>query len=251
MAQDILSRYGIKEVADLGIYELNADGSFGKPVLVLDSLKVSTLETTAESVYATGGKGNAKLVGWDFGKEITLQIEDALFSPKSLALMFGDGTVKTDSGKITKTIKFVAKAAGSAGVPTEWEDNFGKKHTITAPKLVDVAGEDVAAEDVVEGTTYLATFELTVNGVSIEVSPNTFPGTYGIVGDTFARSEATGKDEYFSFIIPKGKISSETTLTLEAEGDPTVFSFNVEVLRATNKDGKPVMMELKQYDLAD
>lgn len=72
----------------------------------------------------------------------------------------------------------------------------------------------------------------------------------GFVGETFARSEVTGEDEYFSFVIPKGKITSETSLTLEAEGDPTVFSFNVEVMRATGKDGKPTMMQLKQYKLS-
>lgn len=43
-----------------------------------------------------------------------------------------------------------------------------------------------------------------------------------IVGDTFARNETTGKDEYFQFIVPKGKVVSENTITLEAEGDPSV-----------------------------
>ena len=248
MAQSILDRYGIKEVADLTIYKLKADGSFGDPILVLDSLKVSTLETTAESVYATGGKGNAKLVGWDFGKEITLNIEDALYSPKSLSMIFGDGTVRTGSDTIQKTISF---RAGSEGAPKEWEDSLGNKHTISNPKIVDEAGEEAAAESLEEGKLYYATFEIAISdGHTIEITPNSFPGTYGFVGETFARSEVTGEDEYFSFVIPKGKITSESSLTLEAEGDPTVFSFNVEVMRATGKDGKPTMMQLKQYKLS-
>ena len=40
----ILDRYGIKEVADVTFYEINADGTPGKPVLYLDTLKVSTIE---------------------------------------------------------------------------------------------------------------------------------------------------------------------------------------------------------------
>ena len=55
--------------------------------LYLDTLKVSTIEQTAENAEARGGKGNAKLIVWDFGKEITVNIEDALFSPISISLL--------------------------------------------------------------------------------------------------------------------------------------------------------------------
>lgn len=89
----ILDRYGIKEVADVTFYEINQDGTPGKPVLFLDTLKVSTIEQTAEQVDARGGKGNPKLITWDYGKEISVSIEDALFSPKSMSLMLGDGQV--------------------------------------------------------------------------------------------------------------------------------------------------------------
>jgi hypothetical protein len=100
----ILDRYGIKEVADVTFYEINADGTAGKPVLFLDTLKVSTIEQTAEQVDARGGKGNPKLITWDYGKEINVTIEDALFSPKSMAIMLGDGVVTQGTGsKIRKT----------------------------------------------------------------------------------------------------------------------------------------------------
>ena len=94
----ILDRYGIKEVADVTFYKINPDGTPGAPVLFLDTLKVSTIEQTAETVDARGGKGNPKLITWDYGKEITINIEDALFSPKSMAIMLGDGTVAQGSG---------------------------------------------------------------------------------------------------------------------------------------------------------
>lgn len=42
-----------------------------------------------------------------------------------------------------------------------------------------------------------------------------------VVGDTFMRSEKTGKDEAFQFVINKAKVLSEVTITLEAEGDPS------------------------------
>ena len=58
----ILDRYGIKEVADVTFYKIKNDGTRGDPVLYLDTLKVSTIEQTAETVDARGGKGNPKLV---------------------------------------------------------------------------------------------------------------------------------------------------------------------------------------------
>ena len=49
------------------------------------------------------------------------------------------------------------------------------------------------------------------------------------------------------FIIPQAKMGSEVTITLEAEGDPTVFDMSLTVLRPD--DG--IMMKLVQYDVVD
>lgn len=174
-------KFGIKEVADVRFYEvsdvermsdagvltLKADA---QAKLKLDTLKVSTIEFTAEQSEARGGKGNAPLIIWDYGREINVTLEDALLSKEALGIMFGD----TDTTKV------------------------------------------------------------------IEINANKFPGTYTVVGKTFARDFETGKDRLFTFYIPKAKIQSENTLTMEAEGDPTVFNMSLRVLRGA--DGK--MMEL-------
>jgi hypothetical protein len=238
----ILDRYGIKEVADVVFYTINEDGTPGNPVLYLDTLKVSTLEQTAETTYAQGGKGNPRLIGWDFGKEITLSLEDALFSPKSMAVMFGNGTVDEDVTSVRKTIMFTGATA-----PSTWTDAKGQEHKIENAVITDEKGEAATPE---EGGTYFATFEVTVTGVAINVGPNTFPGTYYITGDTYARSEVTGEDDYFQFIVPKGKITSENTITMEAEGDPSVFNMTVDVLRG-KFSGKDSMMRLVKYDIVD
>lgn len=261
----ILDRYGIKEVADVTFYELGASGKPTNPVLFLDTLKVSNIEQTAESTDAKGGKGNAPLVTWDFGKEITVTLEDALFSIKSMAMMFGNGEVRTiksaagtgiGSGQqvIMKTDRFVAhknvanvttsNALTDSGFNEKLEGPDGKLYNKINPKFYNEEGTSVTA--LTQDNTYFCTYDVVVSGNVVEISANTFPGVYYITGDTYARSETTGKDEFFQFIIPKGKIVGENTLTLEAEGDPTVFSMNVKVLRPV--DGK--MMKLVKYTLA-
>lgn len=65
MAVNIFDKYGIKEVANVYFEALDDDiaaGVYkGDIVLFLDTLKVSTIETTAENTAAQGGWGNPKL----------------------------------------------------------------------------------------------------------------------------------------------------------------------------------------------
>ena len=97
MAMNIFEYYGIKEVANVyfeALYD-EATGLSDTPykagdiVLYLDTLKVSTVETTAENVSAQGGWGNPKLITWDYGKDINVTLEDAVVSFEELRTMLG------------------------------------------------------------------------------------------------------------------------------------------------------------------
>ena len=257
----ILDRYGIKEVADVTFYELDENGAPKHPVLYLDTLKVSTIEQTAEEAEARGGKGNAALIAWDYGKEITVTLEDALFSAKSMAIMFGNGSIDEYNGEkalIMKSEQFIAtdtvlpteaESAAAAKVVSGWNQAYtgpdGKVYKKINPKFYDAKGKKVST--LVANEKFFCSFDLKVDGAVIEISANSFPGTYYVTGDTYARSETTGKDEFFQFIVPKAKVQSENTITLEAEGDPSVFNMNLKVLRPA--DG--IMMKLVKYNLTD
>ena len=283
---NILDRYGIKEVADVTFYDLDNNGMPTRPVLYLDTLKVSTIEQTAEEAEARGGKGNAALIAWDYGKEINVTLEDALFSAKSMAIMFGNGTVKdfdssdeeeypvssTTADFIMKTVQLLYNKTE----PTVWTGPDGKEYPMLNAKYYDAKGNPLAVRKATTGENsvtwglghnvketidktatevfkeletnerYFCTFDLRAKGAVIEVSGSSFPGTYYVVGDTFARSEASGNDEMFQFVIPKAKVTSENTITLEAEGDPSVFNMSLKVLRPA--DG--IMMKLIKYELS-
>lgn len=237
-------------------YKILQGGGIGAPVLYLDTLKVSTTEQTAENTSARGGKGNAELVMWDYGKEINVTLEDALFSAKSMAIMYGidpdeDTTDFAAVNKITKTVNvsaiqvsgedvIVSTAAGDIKIPTEVKFYDSKAKEVTAEGATAKAKYEAA-----KATAAYATFDINVEGQEIVISAEKFPGTYYVTGDTYARSEDTGEDEFFQFIIPKAKVLSEVTLTMEAEGDPSTFNMNLKVLRP--KDGK--MMKLVKYNL--
>lgn len=97
---NIFDQYGIKEIADMTLYSIHKkkDGSgdlYYMPAIYFDTLKVSTIEKTAENVWAQGGLGNSRLVCWDFNKEINVTLEDALCTPASLNLCW-DGVLSAD-----------------------------------------------------------------------------------------------------------------------------------------------------------
>ena len=259
----IFDRYGIKEVADVTFYKIESDGSRGAPVLYLDTLKVSTVEQTASSADARGGKGNPKLVSWDFGKEINVTLTDALFSPASMAIMFGDkdGVGIGNTEDITKvamarisdtktdtTVEIDAKD-GRKAVKVLADGGATYNTTAGIVKVTDAKGVDIAAENFAAQTTgdkVFVHYKVTPTSKKvIDINADTFPGTYYITGDTFCRSDVTGEDDFFQFIIPKAKMSSENTITLEAEGDPSVFNLNLTVLRPESGP----MMQLVQYNL--
>lgn len=89
---NIFEQYGIKEVADVCLYAIELDENDDEvyvPVMYLDTLKISSVEETAEQTSARGGLGNPELIIWDYGKEITVTLEDALYSPASQGMTWG------------------------------------------------------------------------------------------------------------------------------------------------------------------
>ena len=289
MAVNIFDKYGIKEVANVYFEALEDDPKAnvykGDIVLFLDTLKVSTIETTAESTDATGGWGNAKLITWDYAKEITLTLEDALMSLESLRFMLGGAIHKPaadDTVVVRHTEEVVVDSTGKVPMPKDHltgaaydsitastahpirlinlttgvrtqvtSGTFNNKATITFQNDAMLGEDNYTAK---AGDHIRIFWEEEITGankasaaVEVTISPDTFPGTYRVVGDTFMRSQDTGKDEAFQFVINKAKVLSEVTITLEAEGDPSTFEMTLNVLRSDNERGEKEMMKLLRY----
>ena len=286
---NIFDKYGIKEVANVYFEALADDPAAGvyehDIVLYLDTLKVSTIEQTAEQTDARGGWGNPKLITWDYGKEITVTLEDALMSLESLRFMLGGAIKRSKTGEkvlVHRTEEVVAGTSGALPLPKDHitGDTLTPKAITNHPiRFINYGGgtgstvagvrSQLTSGTMTENTSFkfkndaagittavpaaegdhvrifwVEEVETADAAVEVTISPDTYPGTYRIVGDTFMRSQKTGKDEPFQFIIEKAKVSSEVTLTLEAEGDPTTFNMTLTVLRADGSDGNQEMMTL-------
>ena len=90
-------QFGVREICDV-VFKAKAPGRVGnlevvpgQPVLYIDSAKTSTVEGAASTSYATGGKGNSRLIAWEGEKTLTFTVEDALLSEMGFALLSGAG----------------------------------------------------------------------------------------------------------------------------------------------------------------
>lgn len=270
----IFEQYGIKEVADVTFYERDAAGH-EKPVLYIDTAKVSTIEKTASTAEARGGKGNPALISWDFGLEINVTLEDALFSPKSMALMQGaneviegssttpvyvdvTGEIVTVSSSTQLTLKHAFKKNSiyiyeidENGRWTNGQQLRGWEATTSS--FSGTTNEETkyikkgASGTAITGSQVAVFYKTPIktDAQLIKINSDTFPGTYRVVGDTFARSRSTGKDEYFQFIIHRAKVDPANTITLSADGDPSTFNMSLKVLRNTSDSG---MIDLIRYN---
>lgn len=83
-----------KQVTKIGTNVFNV----GQPVLYIDTATTSSMEQASSTVYAQGGRGNARLIAWQGDKTLTFTVTDALISPVSLSMLSGAGLVK-ESGQ--------------------------------------------------------------------------------------------------------------------------------------------------------
>ena len=141
MAVNIFDKYGIKQVANVYFEALDNDldaGVYaGDIVLFLDTLKVSTIETSAENVAAQGGWGNPRLISWDYGKEINVTLTDALMSLESLRFMMG-GAIKRSGTNTPITVRRTAEVTMVAASNAQEGSTTG-----VLPVIKDKWGEPV------------------------------------------------------------------------------------------------------------
>ena len=98
-------KFGVREICDV-VLKAKAPQKIGnkifyanEPVLYFDTLKTSTMEGAATTVYAQGGRGNSRLVAWEGERTVTFTMEDALISPEGFMILSGAGLIEASAGK--------------------------------------------------------------------------------------------------------------------------------------------------------
>ena len=240
----------------------------GKPVLFCDTLKMSNIENTAEETSARGGKGNAKLLSWDFNREATMAVQDALLSTRSFELLSGN-KVTSGQAKIhmrqntvwemketvmsNKGTLYPLTGSGTGEIQLAFTPNETASNILVY--LADDDGGTPLTGATLSGTTLTVAeaankkvvVYYTYNVESAEtflITSDAFPSTYKVIGDTVIRNSETGKDEAFQIVINKAKVQPGFSLQFQSDGDPGAFDMNLEILR---ESGNTKMITMIQY----
>lgn len=260
-------KYGIREICDV-VFRAKAKMKVGdkvfykhEPVIYFDSLKTSTLEGAATTVYAQGGRGNARLAAWEGERTVTFTMEDALISTLGLAILTGAGVI--DASSTNKIIQHVTEpiVVGKNGTIklSEKPHEVSGEHTIYVMKLDEhgnVEGEPYIYMNKAEATDneivvlkpkageykYTATpdfkendkvlvdyyVERTSGAQEITITADKFGGNFYVEASTLFRDASTGVDMPAEFIIPNAKVQSNFTFTMASSGDPSTFTFTMD-----------------------
>ena len=113
-------RFGVREICEVTFRPLAAldigSQHFEKnqPCLFIDTATASNMEVATTTVYAQGGRGNARLIAWEGEKTATFTITDALLSPISFSMLSGAGVVDSEAGNkiVHTTFEGTLKSSG-------------------------------------------------------------------------------------------------------------------------------------------
>lgn len=252
-------QYAVREVALATFYNLTTN----KPIVYLENLKSSGIENSGEVVYARGGRGNAKIVGFSSNREGKVTLQDAVFTNEVMAMLTGNDlvtgtqnvykreilTVSADlSVTVGKTpvgdpIK-VAEFNADGGDGTEYIKDTtlaAGKYTIAAKVITFNTG------DVVQGDKIVVYYKVATDATASKmvVKSDKFAGSFKVVLDCLVRDAVTKQDFAAQITIYNAKMEDNWSFEFSADGDPSVLDIPLEILKpATGTD----MWDMIVYD---
>ena len=265
-------KFGVREICDV-VLKAKANQKVGnkifyknEPVIYFDTLKTSSMEGAATTVYAQGGRGNSRLMAWEGERTVTFTMEDALISPAGFMILSGAGLIDASTEKPIM-VHTTEQTANVAKVGEDWQITLANKpydkagedyiyvmllrngEVVTEPFIPAEVNENVIVlkssweED---NGTKRANKDLTMfdeegspivlvdyyvermSGVSeISITPDKFGGYYYLEASTLFRN-TDGVDMPAEFVIPNCKIQSNFNFSMASSGDPSTFTFTID-----------------------
>ena len=243
-------KFGVREICDV-VFKAKSSGKIGsmpvtegQPVLYIDSAKTSTLEGAATSVYAQGGRGNARLISWEGEKTLTFTVEDALLSPIGFSILSGAGLL--DCAAKSVHVHTTAQAKADAEGKIDLKDVLDAEETIDSESPVFVmtmeegsitgmvsgataSGTVITAAEAADKQVFVDFYVLKNSAVTeLQIDAENFAGNYYVEASTLFRRESDGKDLPAEITLPNVKIQSNFTFSMASTGDPSTFTFTMD-----------------------
>lgn len=248
-------KYASVTCADVVLYDL----ACGNPVAKFDTLKLSSVEQTADTNDVTGGQGNPILARIVSNKQVNLSIQDAVMSMTYLAVVTGGEVITsgdsqairiTYNEKLTTTAEGIKlthpMAAGTTlwlaevkeGIISERKARFDS-NTETDTISLDDANWRPSDYSIEEGKEYQVFYDFDITKAEqakeLTVFSDIFAKTYRFVGDTELYNTYTGRNDALQIEVPRFALDSNYTFELNADGTAAVFDMNGTALADDDK----------------
>jgi hypothetical protein len=269
------SKFAVQQIFVVDAFNLDT----GALIARFEDLKSSTLNNNGTVVYAQGGVGNPKIIGFSHSKESTLEVESAVITGGALGIQTGSGLIDLTESKDIPFDEVVIAASGDPGTEatttytatgatgaTGKEIGFayvlntdgtvkktltqdtsattGKFAYATAGKKLTFAEGDVAVGDKV----LVVYYPTAATAYQISNSTEVFAQNVRLHCKTLFRDTCTGKDYVGVLVMYKAKAGEEWSLELSADGDPAVHAISFEALKSCES---PVLWDIFIYDTDD
>ena len=267
-------KFGVREICDV-VLKAKANQKVGnkifyknEPVIYFDTLKTSSMEGAATTVYAQGGRGNSRLMAWEGERTVTFTMEDALISPAGFMILSGAGLIEADEDHAinvhtteqTDAIE-VNEEAGTVTITLANDPVFAddedfiyvmlmKDGEVSTEPFIPASAKDKVIVLQTEWTdkTGARTNDLSdffsakasdlvvlvdyyvarTGGVSEITITPDKFGGYYYLEASTLFRNTDGVDMPAEFIIPNCKIQSNFNFTMASSGDPSTFTFTID-----------------------
>lgn len=227
--------FASRDVCDLAFL----DYATQKPILYMDYANTTTNGLTGESVFAYGGHGHPKRVGFNGDRGGTIAFETQLSTMKLYAMVTG--------GALSTAAKFLKREELTAGTDGIELGDTPMEGSVTVFPAADDCGTAIEGTSVtakkVTGTNiekdqkfivyYMVNKESGVH--SFKLKSTSFPKEVTIHGFTNIRSE-DGVDHGFRMVCYKALPQSNFELNFANSGDPSTVTITFDLEADGNKD---------------
>ncbi len=244
----VANRFALQQVFDVLLIDPVTDQIKCRLV----DCKKTGFKQESEIKYATGGKSNVKIVGFDTSKTAVFDVSSAMI----LADLFGAQTgsapvvgsntdfVLTDILTVTSNvatctatplgttnaeIAYAYIIADDGSISTEFKQDAivgAGKFTLTGKLLTFNTGE------VPDDTRILLKYNATTASDTVTYSSyaDIFSDNVKVVADSVVKA-CDGEVYNAQLLIYNGKMNNNFTLDVSADGDPVIYDFSVEALK--------------------
>ena len=246
-------KFGVREIVDVVFKAADTmkvgNTTFSKyqPVFMIDTATTSSLEQATTTVYAQGGKGNARLIAWEGEKTMTFTVTDALMSPMGLKVLTGAGLINPASEKpihfhctVNKTLENgVAKVTLDDLIE---ETGLDQATSFQVCNLADVKPYATKLDNSGAGIDWFNNVKLTAaeGAEFVEVAANT-PAEFTVKDNAGANASGTVQLDFYLIINNK---NAATQIEISPDSFGGYFYVEAQTLFRREDSGKDMAAEI-------